>query len=64
MGLLQLRPWKPRFVGMLGIVASAVNCYMLMPAVVRAPAATSKPKTDALPQSPALAKAEPALKAA
>ena len=28
MGLLQLRPWKPRAVGALGIVASAINCYM------------------------------------
>lgn len=28
MGLLQLRPWKPRFVGFLGTLASAINCYM------------------------------------
>jgi hypothetical protein len=32
-GLLQLRPWKPRFVGFLGTVASAINCYMLFPAL-------------------------------
>ena len=24
-GLLQLRPWKPRSVGFLGVVASAIN---------------------------------------
>ena len=33
MGLLGLRPWKPRTVGFLGIVASAMNCYMLFPAI-------------------------------
>ena len=33
MGLLELRPWKPRTVGALGIIASAMNCYMLYPAV-------------------------------
>lgn len=27
-GLLQLRPLKPRTVGFLGVIASAVNCYM------------------------------------
>lgn len=27
-GLLQLRPWKPRLVGALGTIASAINCYM------------------------------------
>lgn len=31
MGLLELRPWKPRTVGALGIVASAMNCYLLWP---------------------------------
>lgn len=31
-GLLELRPWKPRTVGLLGIIASAINCYMLTPA--------------------------------
>jgi Peroxisomal biogenesis factor 11 (PEX11) len=35
MGLLELRPWKPRTVGALGIIASALNCYMLFPPVVR-----------------------------
>jgi hypothetical protein len=32
-GLLQLRPWKPRAVGALGVVASAINCYMLFPSL-------------------------------
>lgn len=35
MGLLQLRPWKPRTVGALGVIASAMNCYMLFPAMPR-----------------------------
>ena len=26
MGLLELRPWKPRTVGLLGIIASIMNC--------------------------------------
>lgn len=30
-GLLQLLPLKPRTVGFLGVVASAMNCYMLLP---------------------------------
>lgn len=30
-GLLQLVPWKPRTVGFLGVVASAMNCYLLLP---------------------------------
>jgi len=30
MGLLELRPWKPRTVGALGIIASIMNCYMLV----------------------------------
>ena len=34
-GLLELRPWKPRTVGFLGIVASVLNCYMLYPTVPR-----------------------------
>lgn len=37
-GLLQLRPWKPRFVGFLGSLASIINCYMLFPALAAAPA--------------------------
>lgn len=32
-GLLGLTNWKPRFVGFLGVVASAINCYMLFPAL-------------------------------
>eukprot|EP00890_Picochlorum_soloecismus_P000660 jgi/Picsp_1/1595/NSC_05073-R1_peroxisomal biogenesis factor 11 family protein len=36
-GLLGLRPWKPRTVGFFGIAASAINCYMLYPAVPRDP---------------------------
>lgn len=31
MGLLELRPWKPRTVGLLGVIASAMNCYLLWP---------------------------------
>ena len=29
MGLLELRPWKPRTVGTLGMLASLINCYMV-----------------------------------
>lgn len=43
MGLLGVRPWKPRFVGFLGVVASAINCYMLYPALP-APASAPAPK--------------------
>lgn len=59
-GLLQLRPWKPRFVGLLGVVASAINCYMLLPPVAK-PAAkpAAKPEPAGLPARP-----EPALKTA
>eukprot|EP00877_Chromochloris_zofingiensis_P005583 jgi/Chrzof1/15025/Cz09g24120.t1 len=39
-GLLQLLPFKPRTVGLLGTVASAINCYMLLPAF---PARPPKP---------------------
>ncbi|KAG7669317.1 hypothetical protein Ndes2437B_g05463 [Nannochloris sp. 'desiccata'] len=35
MGLLELRPWKPRTVGALGIIASVMNCYMLYPSLPR-----------------------------
>lgn len=31
-GLLQVLPFKPRTIGFLGVVASAMNCYMLLPA--------------------------------
>ena len=60
-GLLQLRPWKPRFVGFLGVVASAMNCYMLLP-----PAAKPAVKPVAAKAEPAgtAAKTEPALKTA
>lgn len=30
-GLLQVLPFKPRTVGALGTIASAINCYMLLP---------------------------------
>lgn len=30
-GLLQVLPFQPRTVGMLGVAASMINCYMLMP---------------------------------
>jgi len=53
-GLLQLRPWKPRFVGFLGTVASLLNCYMLFPAL---PA----PATAAKKTAPALARADDAV---
>ena len=44
MGLLQLRPWKPRTVGLIGVVASAINCYMLLPALpAKAPAKGKAP---------------------
>lgn len=43
-GLLQLRPWRPRTVGLIGIVASAINCYMLLPALpAKAPAKGKAP---------------------
>jgi hypothetical protein len=32
MGLLQVLPWRPRTVGLLGTIASAMNCYLLLPA--------------------------------
>ena len=57
-GLLQLRPWKPRFVGFLGTVASLLNCYMLFPALP-APTAAAKKTT-----APALAKADEAVNSA
>jgi hypothetical protein len=41
-GLLGLTNWKPRFVGFLGVVASAINCYMLFPALPK-PAEGAKP---------------------
>lgn len=47
-GLLQLRPWKPRFVGLLGLVASLMNCYLLYPAAPR-PVKATAPAEVALP---------------
>jgi hypothetical protein len=59
-GLLELRPWKPRTVGALGVAASALNCYMLWPAAapkgasaapkaaVPAPAAPTPPRAKEL----------------
>jgi hypothetical protein len=42
-GLLQLLPWKPRTVGALGVVASTMNCYLLLPAMPkRVPADTKQ----------------------
>lgn len=38
LGLLQLTSMKPRTTGVLGIVASAMNCYMLWPAPAKAAA--------------------------
>ena len=51
-GLLQLRPWKPRTVGVIGIVASAINCYMLLPAL---PARDAPAKGKAPAVAPAAA---------
>jgi hypothetical protein len=41
-GLLQTLPLKPRTTGLLGVIASAMNCYMLLPAY---PKPASKAKT-------------------
>jgi hypothetical protein len=35
-GLLQLLPLKPRTIGLIGTMASALNCYMLYPALPKA----------------------------
>lgn len=43
-GLLQLLPLKPRTVGLLGVVASAMNCYLLLPAYPK-PVAAAKAKS-------------------
>lgn len=43
-GLLQLRPMKPRTVGLIGVVASLMNCYMLYP---KLPVALTPPKSYA-----------------
>ena len=44
-GLLQLRPMKPRTVGLIGVIASVMNCYMLYPKLP--PPALSPPKSYA-----------------
>lgn len=44
-GLLELRPWKPRTVGLLGVIASVMNCYMLFPALPRSAPAKEPAKT-------------------
>lgn len=41
-GLLQLVPLKPRTVGLLGVVASAMNCYFLLPPYPKAVTAKAK----------------------
>lgn len=43
-GLLQLAPLKPRTVGLLGVVASAMNCYFLLPSYPKLIAPAPKPK--------------------
>jgi len=44
-GLLQLFGWKPRTIGLVGIIASAINCYTLFPPI----ATVSKAPAKALP---------------
>jgi hypothetical protein len=47
---LQLYPFKPRTVGLLGTLASALNCYFLMPAFPQRPkAAVADKPAAALP---------------
>ncbi|KAK9838281.1 hypothetical protein WJX81_002226 [Elliptochloris bilobata] len=55
-GLLGVLPFKPRFVGFLGVVASAVNCYMLFPALPKptAPPVKAAPATCPAPDAPKL----------
>lgn len=49
-GLLQLLPFKPRTVGFFGTLASAINCYFLLPAFPkRAAPAVCPAKPAALP---------------
>jgi hypothetical protein len=42
-GLLQLYPFKPRTVGLLGTLASALNCYFLLPPFPKRAAPAGKP---------------------
>ena len=44
-GLLQLLPLKPRTTGLLGVAASAMNCYLLLPAYPKL-AVADKSKTQ------------------
>jgi len=54
-GLLGVLPFKPRFVGFLGVVASALNCYMLFPALPKPAAAKAAPATCPAAEAPKLA---------
>ncbi|KAF8059207.1 lvsF [Scenedesmus sp. PABB004] len=56
LGLLQLYPFRPRTVGLFGSLASALNCYFLLPAMPKRPA-----KAGALSAAPAPALGEPKL---
>jgi hypothetical protein len=49
-GLLQLLPFKPRTTGLLGTVASAMNCYMLLPAYPKVAAPVCAPGEKAKAQ--------------
>ena len=42
-GLLQLRPMKPRTVGLVGVVASVMNLYLLYPSLPPPANASRKP---------------------
>ena len=54
-GLLGLRPWRPRTVGALGIVASAINCWLLLPPLPKPTAAAAlKPAAAAAAAATAL----------
>ena len=53
-GLLGLRPWSPRTVGAIGTLASAINCYMLFPALPASKAAAPAHKPQSRYASPAL----------
>lgn len=63
LGLLEKLPVKPRTVGTFGIIASAINCYMMYPAYP-APDAAAKPKPLPAPAAALPAAAKPALKTA
>ena len=41
-GLLQLFGWKPRTIGLVGMIASAINCYTLFPPVAHVSKAPAK----------------------